>query len=1829
MVKATKRRLLSILLAVVMVCAALLTMLLTLPSFALAAEGDVSVWSGDLIAAGWGDDELRNNEEGQPRDEDAYKASIKYLETKTEDKISAISIGTAEALAYFAHEVYDDTERKLDGATVTLTTNIDLACDKGNIWVPIGQTNRKDGGIDFIDHRFTGTFDGGNYTISNLDIKPLLDSVVKEGETQYIKYSSEKYSSDLKITLESKGGEYCYGLFGIAANITIKDLTVKGVKMFFDAYGADAPQSKIIADRCGAIIGYATGSLTLTNCTAGSTETEDEITIKTIDSTIGGLVGGAYAWIDNSNATNDVTAFKGKHVTFTNCKNYVNITEDESVEKIGKFGGILGYVGTRKDNLTFENCVNYGNLTGGDYVGGMTSFYYPANGLNSTDTIINCDNYGNINTPKGKEAGGISNLSANYGAATIIVSNCNNYGNVGGKVAVGGILGIFDQEGTTAVSTLTNNYNYGNIYCYGTGTGETAGNNQKATSAGGLIGYVYYDGKTEYSGGSVGTIHIGQNVLDAQAKNSYTGVGSAIGVLQQDSIVDKGNPPQIKSIFLADAGSVKKYESNTLVPDASEDDSAAVGNRYEVKLTAGDFIYGDEDGTILLGLTDKSKQIETLRIPSSVRIIAAGAFAGHEELKTLDLNNVEEIEDFAFVGAGLTTLTLSESVKTIGVATFANIEGLTNVTLPASLTKLGTSAFVGCKNLGYVTLPSDASNLVVGERAFSETKSAEEGGAGAYVIAASQASYKQLAALGTFANTQGILTYKVTINYMYDGESIGTEVKLFGRPYTVTLEDGVWTNNPALDHVGPTGSDGSYYIWYTSTTDRTNPYAQPDAMTTLLSKVSSDTLTMYSFGASDMVFVALDGLVFNYHRYTINEINSLMHPSSTYINLNTMDVEIRYNGATATQNYILNAGTYQVTVKEKSSEKVLGTFTIYIDYLTIDLSLRNNLQWFITELGGEPVPGNSGRIELTTRTLYVYTYKTDISSGGTIIHKKGDEYPSPSRLDEKEIERLKLDTEYVTREVSYSAARNRGTEITLSVEGNTFSVSDSSYVNNKAKDVGTYKASVEITANTNYKFVVGNVGEARGMTIEILDEAAQTARITKTWYIVNASNYFVFADSTLEYNIPNHVFGNNGQVLTVTQPRAFYSTGSVLRMSLYLTVNGNETLLYDNDTFTTEIWNAYFHQYMPAGSYRLELSSSAATSEDEDGETITHDAFNETFTFVVDKAPLPSFESLKAAFEDHAFIFDVDVDTNKLHDIDSLVNAYLNNSAFAQSSGVYDSSYYGGAAIKFNLLRDHTDLYTATVTTNMPDTYTVYYEISANNYYSNIEADSRYNYSFSLIKYKTLPIPAVQDLTYTGNKVLPTIDTTGGAVVPGYTSLYEVVWDNTPNAYVEAGSHSVSFVLNDSVHYRWVGLGNVSTAEVSFEVTPASNDFTVALSMLGWRFGEFEAATNTIRVAVKFGSLTDIHFSILKDGTAVKDLGDFAIGNDGQVTSAIATLLKELPTGTYTLRAVVNASKNYNKYEREIEFSVSQALNSWLDGDDDLKLPSWIIGNFKPEDMVVKAQYGEVNIRIIDVEKDENGKEVVYYDSTKDGKDYSALNKMDVGTYLLIAWVTGDANFSELVDRTFTIHVFEKPGLPWWVTLISVIGALGIAALIIFILWKKGVFRVITDKILIAIRTRVSVEATIASVRAAKMMEEGKKSVAEAKRKERLEQMRQKAKEKREMSPEERAAELEAKAQAAEAKAQEEAERAEKARARSDKAKAKVEKASANAEKPAEPEQAPEEAPAAEQPATEPVEEQPATPAEQPAEEQTSEEASEPAEEASEPATTDSEEKPE
>lgn len=357
------------------------------------------------------------------------------------------------------------------------------------------------------------------------------------------------------------------------------------------------------------------------------------------------------------------------------------------------------------------------------------------------------------------------------------------------------------------------------------------------------------------------------------------------------------------------------------------------------------------------------------------------------------------------------------------------------------------------------------------------------------------------------------------------------------------------------------------------------------------------------------------------------------------------------------------------------------------------------------------------------------------------------------------------------------------------------------------------------------------------------------------------------------------------------------------------------------------------------------------------------------------------------------------------------------------------------------------------------------------------------------------------------------------------------------------------------------GLGSVICdfkIEDAYLIRQASNSWINVPSIAPWTYNSFNRQINLFSGEPNFGK-ESLWFAIAydEDGKDIVDgLGNIVLGDDGCVSIDIANILKRLHAGYYYLCAHVTDSDNYAALDPQpVRFRVFQATNSWAVTP---TVNAWITGRYNEVELdvngieiqriVVIPLFGEAHIVI----EDDDGN--IYYDTDN---DINILNKAKPGRYTLTAYVIGNDDFSGLDKYTVVFNVFEKPMLPWWAILLVVLGSLGLAVLIIYILWKKGISRVIADKILVAIRTRVSVEATIASVRAAKMAEEGKKSVAQAKRRERLEEMREKQ---RSMTPEERAAQLEAKAQASEAKAQAEAERAGKLRDRMAAEIAKAEK---------------------------------------------------------------------
>ena len=85
--------------------------------------------------------------------------------------------------------------------------------------------------------------------------------------------------------------------------------------------------------------------------------------------------------------------------------------------------------------------------------------------------------------------------------------------------------------------------------------------------------------------------------------------------------------------------------------------------------------------------------------------------------------SVTKIGEYAFQGSAVTSVSMPESITSIGTSAFYGCQNLESVTLPESLTTLGSSAFYSCKLLKTIKIPSGVT--AIPERCFSTCSSLE------------------------------------------------------------------------------------------------------------------------------------------------------------------------------------------------------------------------------------------------------------------------------------------------------------------------------------------------------------------------------------------------------------------------------------------------------------------------------------------------------------------------------------------------------------------------------------------------------------------------------------------------------------------------------------------------------------------------------------------------------------------------------------------------------------------------------------------------------------------------------------------------------------------------------------------------------------------------------------------------------------------------------------------------------------------------------------------------------------------------------------------------
>ena len=237
-------------------------------------------------------------------------------------------IKTARQLSLLAYNV-NTLKAGYASAWYKLGKDIDLS---GKAWTPIGTTN----GTDTLF--FTGHFDGNGKSIIGLTNNGKSDADLG------------LYSDELSSV---KGLAASYGLFGFTQNVNISDLTMESASIDGSNHFKEA----------GIIIGMATGSTIMTNCTVDG---DSSISGK---SKIGGLIG----YVNLSDFDNGL----GGNVNLTNCDfaGAITVSADRAGALVGAFcahqsGYNLGHT------HVFKDCDSTGTVSSGAYGTGLIGYIY-------------------------------------------------------------------------------------------------------------------------------------------------------------------------------------------------------------------------------------------------------------------------------------------------------------------------------------------------------------------------------------------------------------------------------------------------------------------------------------------------------------------------------------------------------------------------------------------------------------------------------------------------------------------------------------------------------------------------------------------------------------------------------------------------------------------------------------------------------------------------------------------------------------------------------------------------------------------------------------------------------------------------------------------------------------------------------------------------------------------------------------------------------------------------------------------------------------------------------------------------------------------------------------------------------------------------------------------------------------------------------------------------------------------------------------------------------------------------------------------------------------
>lgn len=797
------------------------------------------------------------------------------------------------------------------------------------------------------------------------------------------------------------------------------------------------------------------------------------------------------------------------------------------------------------------------------------------------------------------------------------------------------------------------------------------------------------------------------------------------------------------------------------------------------------------------------------------------------------------------------------------------------------------------------------------------------------------------------------LTFLIPIHLHYENATGGTKddpydtvLRMYNRDYNyVQLESGKWGYDYSINDL-PAQNGYSKSVWY-----KDNGYTPAQIISNLNElnnslKEQVTSIELYARtvlkpdGLTDGVEQIEIGYTFNGKSYGMGQFNGseglfgAANVANTYKIYEGSVAEIlEYRpiiGSSDTKpTEVRNAGVYSIKVSlSKSGSVGYGEWsspfyiTVTVEQQVIDLSENAN--------------------DVNNRLKYLYfTGSPQGLSDGPINVIDG----VPVRNNDG------------TYKAYNSVANSSGGEISISLESfnsDIYVVNPDLVLNNKGQNPGVYDTTrfgLEIEDN-NYTFAeltaekIAKLSDY-GITVTISGYGS-IATINKVWYIIGSDNAFIIKDSTADYTVFNDKTKITfGETASVNLPDvSIHRTDSQNVVSFTLQILSDKIVQNVYTTVGTEKENSekltdYINSSMPVGSYRLYLYYPEVPAE-QSGSTYCS-ALESLYEFEVEKAKLSNIEEVKAVTDvlNKKPVYQLKYIQNTVQfydaDLQAKVSALQAVDTGAVRTGVWNSetynACYGKVAVKFNLDRMRSNNYLAPNDPSLyadnspinPDTYRVYWQITANNYedsvdITNYEERIAFNYSIVIYDFVT-KITQVSSVTYTGSRVVPEVSE---------SDKYHILWQDYTKyekPYVNAGIHKFELMLNDPDHYRWEG-NTVENLTVTFEITAVNNVWRYTPSIYGWTYdGNANASPTAVS---QYGTVVYKYYTAawgIGEEPKFEDYGTGEADRRYQKVEALEAPLsssKIINAGVYILRVEVETNGDYSGLIYEVPFTVSK-----------------------------------------------------------------------------------------------------------------------------------------------------------------------------------------------------------------------------------------------------------------------------------------------------------------